>query len=83
MTATTVSSLFSKVFSRMSLGDLEAFITEQEKLASRSEPEREDSLVVRKYGSYLVDRLSGKHSREPGKNSARSYTEILQYIVSA
>lgn len=61
----------------MSLGDLEAFITEQEKLTTR-EPEREDSPVVRKFGGCLVDSLSGKHSREPGQNSARGiHCEIL------
>lgn len=66
----------------MSLGDLEAFITEQEKLSTRAEPEREDSPVVRKYGGCLVDSLSGKHSREPGKNSARGNT-VRYYILPA
>lgn len=67
VTAMTSSSLLFKVFNRMSLGDLEAFVTEQEKLASRSEPGREDGLGVRKY----------KHSPEPGKNTARSHTSII------
>lgn len=55
----------------MSLGDLQAFITEQEKLSVRAEPEREDSPVVREFRGTLVDSLSGNHSQEVGKNMAR------------
>lgn len=59
-----------KVFSGMSLGDLEAFITEQEKLTIRNEPEREDSPVVREYGGYRVDSLSEMHSQESASETA-------------
>lgn len=54
----------------MSLGDLETFISEQEKLAARAEPERDSSSAVGKYGSCLVDSGSRKDSQEPGKTSA-------------
>ncbi len=57
-----------KVFSGMSLGDLETFITEQEKGTIISEPERVDSPVVREYGGNLLDSLSEMHSQESGKN---------------
>ncbi|XP_038548677.1 sorting nexin-19 isoform X2 [Micropterus salmoides] len=60
----------STVFNGMSLGDLQAFITEQEQLAFRSEPERKDSPVVRQFGDYLDDRSRGKHSKEPASEMA-------------
>lgn len=64
----------------MSLGDLETFISEQEKLATSAEPEREGSSVVGKYGSCLVDSGSRKDSQEPGKTSAWGY--IIRYFLS-
>lgn len=67
----TFSSLLSKVFNGMSLGDLQAFIGEQEKLAIKAEPE--DSPEVKEFEGYLDDSLRGKHSQEPGKNGARGY----------
>ncbi|XP_044059656.1 sorting nexin-19 [Siniperca chuatsi] len=60
----------STVFNGMSLGDLQAFITEQEKRAIRAEPEREDSPVVREFGCYLDDSLRGEHSQEPASETA-------------
>lgn len=55
----------------MSLGDLQAFVSEQEKLSIRVESEREDSPAIREFGGYRGDMLRGKHSQEPGKNWAR------------
>lgn len=52
----------------MSLGDLEAFISEQEKRAATAMPDRKDSPLERERGSGPVDSFSGKHSGEPGKN---------------
>lgn len=54
----------------MSLGDLQAFITDQEKLAIRW-TEREDSPVMREFDGNLGDGLRRKHGQEPGKNGAR------------
>nr|XP_046244333.1 sorting nexin-19 isoform X2 [Scatophagus argus] len=58
------------VFNGMSVGDLEAFLSEQEEVITRAEPEREDSAIVRKKGSCLVDTLSGQHSQEPASETA-------------
>lgn len=63
-----------KVFNGMSLGDLQAFITEQEKLSIRGEPESDDSPVVREFRGHIIDSLSGKQSQEAGKNMARWHT---------
>ncbi|XP_040902233.1 sorting nexin-19 isoform X2 [Toxotes jaculatrix] len=52
------------VFNRMSLEDLQAFITEQEKLATRAEPQGEDSPVVGDFRGGLDDSLRGKQSQE-------------------
>lgn len=65
----------------MSLGDLQAFITEQEKLAIRAEPEREDSPEAKEFGGYLDDSLRGKHGQETGKNGERGYTVRLVYVL--
>ncbi|XP_062275751.1 sorting nexin-19 [Scomber scombrus] len=54
----------STVFNGMSMGDLKTFITEQEKLAFRLEPERGDSPVVGIFGGELDDSLRGKQSQE-------------------
>ncbi|XP_070826488.1 sorting nexin-19 [Chaetodon trifascialis] len=54
------------VFNGMSLGDLQAFIMEQEKLSVRAEPEREESPVVREFRDRLVD----KHSQEAAPETA-------------
>ncbi|XP_059186835.1 sorting nexin-19 [Centropristis striata] len=60
----------STVFNGMSLGDLQAFITDQEKLATRVELEREDSPVIREFKGYLDDNLRGKHSQEHASETA-------------
>ncbi|CAB1458510.1 unnamed protein product, partial [Pleuronectes platessa] len=60
----------STVFSGMSLGDLQAFITEQEKLCIRVESEREQSPVSREFRGYLDDSLRGKQSQEPASEMA-------------
>lgn len=52
----------------MSLGDLEAFISEQETQAATAMPDRKDSPLERECGSGPVDSLIGKHTGEPGKN---------------
>lgn len=65
----------------MSLGDLETFITEQEKGSITSEPEKVDSPVVREYGGNLLDSLSEMHNQESGKNDKQWY--ILYYIPPA
>ncbi|XP_076590851.1 sorting nexin-19 isoform X2 [Chaetodon auriga] len=52
------------VFNGMSLGDLQAFIMEQEKLSIRAEPEKEDSPVVREFGCRLVDKPSQEAAPE-------------------
>ncbi|XP_044210056.1 sorting nexin-19 isoform X2 [Thunnus albacares] len=54
----------STVFNGMSMGDLKTFITEQEKLAIRPEPERGDSPVVGEFGGNLDGSSSGKQSQE-------------------
>lgn len=53
------------------MGDLKTFITEQEKLAFRLEPERGDSPVVGIFRGELDDSLRGKQSQEHGKNSVK------------
>ncbi|XP_034723002.1 sorting nexin-19 isoform X1 [Etheostoma cragini] len=58
------------VFNGMSLGDLQAFITKQEKLAIGVESDREDSPVRREFGGNLDDSLRGKHSQEPASEMA-------------
>ncbi|XP_039986445.1 sorting nexin-19-like isoform X2 [Xiphias gladius] len=60
----------STVFNRMSLQDLQAFITEQEKQAVRSEQERDDSPVVREFSVCLDDSLRGNQSREHASETA-------------
>lgn len=67
----TFSSVFYKVFNGMSLRDLGVFIMEKEKLASRAEPQREDSPAVRRRRSYVVGSSSGENSQEPGKSISR------------
>lgn len=69
--------LLSKVFNRMSLGGLEDFLTEQENLASRTEPEREDTPAVRKH--YLHGSFCGEQSREPGTISSGQLTCSQKY----
>lgn len=69
--------LLDKVFTRMSLGNLESFISEQEKQAAIATLERNNSLAVRKCGSGLLDNLSVKHTRDLGKNSKWQWGFIL------
>lgn len=60
----------STVFNRMSLGDLQDFITEQEKLSIGAESEREDTPVVRELGGCLDDSPRGKQSGERASETA-------------
>ncbi|GAA6225133.1 sorting nexin-19 [Lates japonicus] len=60
----------STAFNGMSLGDLQAFITEQEKLAFRAEPEREDSPVARQFRGYLDYSLTRNQSQECASETA-------------
>lgn len=60
----------STVFNGMSLGDLQAFVTEQEKLSIRVESEREDSPAIRELGDCWDDSLRGKHRQEPASETA-------------
>ncbi|XP_071327718.1 sorting nexin-19 [Trachinotus anak] len=69
----------STVFNRMCLGDLQAFITEQEKLALRAEPEREDSPAVREFRDSLDDGLRGKQS--PDRASETALAEVALNIL--
>ncbi|XP_075938148.1 sorting nexin-19 isoform X2 [Anarhichas minor] len=54
----------STVFNGMSLGDLQAFISEQEKMSARVETERDDSPVTREFRDCLDDGLTGKNRQE-------------------
>ncbi|XP_050921318.1 sorting nexin-19 isoform X2 [Lates calcarifer] len=60
----------STAFNGMSLGDLQAFITEQEKLAFRAEPEREDSPVATQCRGYLDYSLRRNQSQECASETA-------------
>nr|XP_019958354.1 PREDICTED: sorting nexin-19 [Paralichthys olivaceus] len=60
----------STVFNRMSLEDLQAFITEQEKLSIRVESETKGSPVVREFRGYLDDSLRGRQSQERASETA-------------
>lgn len=64
--------MLSQVFNGLSMGDLKTFITEQEKLAIRPEPERGDSLEVGEFAGYLDD-SSTVRSQEHGKNGMKEY----------
>ncbi|XP_030600313.1 sorting nexin-19 isoform X1 [Archocentrus centrarchus] len=56
----------STVFSGMSLGELQAFITEQEKLTMRGEPERDICAGLREFGGHPHHSLRVKQSKEHG-----------------
>lgn len=60
----------STVFKGMSLGDLQAFITEQEKLSIKVVPERECSLVLGEIGGCLDEDLKGGQSQEHASETA-------------
>ncbi|XP_029135354.2 sorting nexin-19 [Labrus bergylta] len=60
----------SKVFSGMSLGDLQAFISEQEKLDTRDLLEREESPGIDEFGGRLDVCFRGKSSRESASETA-------------
>ncbi|XP_034723006.1 sorting nexin-19 isoform X2 [Etheostoma cragini] len=66
------------VFNGMSLGDLQAFITKQEKLAIGVESDREDSPVRREFGGNLDDSLRGKHSQEPVSHCDYNGTGLMK-----
>ncbi|XP_070685169.1 sorting nexin-19 [Pempheris klunzingeri] len=59
----------SAVFNGMSLGDLQAFITDQETLASRC-PEKENGAVEREFEGDVDDSMRVKHSKEPASETA-------------
>ncbi|XP_068561763.1 sorting nexin-19 isoform X2 [Cebidichthys violaceus] len=59
----------SAVFSGMSLGDLQAFVSEREKMCVRVEPESEDSPVTREGGVCRDDGSAGKNRREPASET--------------
>ncbi|XP_068173240.1 sorting nexin-19 [Antennarius striatus] len=58
------------VFRGMSLGDLETFITEHEKLSITTEAERENRPAVRTPGGCLDHSLTGKHGQESASEMA-------------
>lgn len=59
--------LLPQVFKGMSFGDLQTFITEQENLSIRAEPEKEGSPILREFKGYLDDNLMGKQILNHGK----------------
>ena len=60
----------------MSFGDLQAFITDQEKLSVRIESEREGSPVRREFGGDICDRMRRNLSQEPGKKGAFTVIDL-------
>lgn len=66
--------LVLKVFNGMSLGELEAFVAEQENLASAANPEQEESP---ERGEVLDVRLGEKHVQEHGRSHAHPSTDSL------
>ncbi|XP_047450339.1 sorting nexin-19 [Mugil cephalus] len=58
------------VFKGMSLGDLQAFITEQEKLSIEADPERKGSPVLRRSRGCLYDSLTKKQIKEHESETA-------------
>ncbi|XP_072249188.1 sorting nexin-19-like [Leuresthes tenuis] len=71
----------STVFNRMSLGDLQAFIADQENLTNRSEAEREGSAVLKQYGAFLDDGMSEKQSQEHGTAGEMALAEVALDIL--
>ncbi|KAK2847494.1 hypothetical protein Q5P01_010493 [Channa striata] len=71
----------STVFYGMSLEDLQAFITEQEKLATRAETESVDSPPMGEPGVCLDDSLSGKQSEELDAASEIGLAEVVLNIL--
>lgn len=70
--------LVLKVFSRMSLGELETFITEQEEVASRADPEQEESP---EQGEVLEVRLGEKGCPEPGTDGSRPLGSLGHFFL--
>ncbi|XP_068601398.1 sorting nexin-19 [Brachionichthys hirsutus] len=72
------------LFKGMSLGDLEALITEQEKLSIRTEAERENRPRMKILGGYLDHSLTGKRSQEPGEmgQGAASETALADVTLN-
>ncbi|XP_034403888.1 sorting nexin-19 isoform X2 [Cyclopterus lumpus] len=60
----------STVFNGMSLGDLKAFIAEQEQLSVRAESERVDSPGTGEFGGLPDDGSRRKNTREPASETA-------------
>ncbi|XP_041669807.1 sorting nexin-19 isoform X2 [Cheilinus undulatus] len=59
-----------KVLNRMSLGDLQCFIAEQEKLDIGDHTERENSPVIREFIGHYDASLRGKNSQETASETA-------------
>lgn len=73
-----VSLLVSQVFSRMSLGELETLISEQEQLASAADPERDERP---EHAEVLDVRLRETHNQEQGGNKEFLRVPALVYAV--
>ncbi|XP_029026282.1 sorting nexin-19 isoform X6 [Betta splendens] len=66
----------STMFNRMSLEELQGFITEQEKLVIKAETMREDSPVVSELSGCMDDTLSEKFISEHGKRRQGAASEM-------
>ncbi|XP_041851593.1 sorting nexin-19-like isoform X2 [Melanotaenia boesemani] len=71
----------STVFSGMSLRDLQAFISEQEKLSIRAEAEMEDSPGLLPYRSFVSDNMRRKQSQELGTTDEMMLAEVFLNIL--
>ncbi|XP_067363540.1 sorting nexin-19 isoform X2 [Channa argus] len=71
----------STMFNGMSLEDLQAFITEQEKLATRAETDFVDSPAIGESRGCLDDSLSGSQSQELDTASETGLDEVVLNIL--
>ncbi|XP_029026278.1 sorting nexin-19 isoform X2 [Betta splendens] len=71
----------STMFNRMSLEELQGFITEQEKLVIKAETMREDSPVVSELSGCMDDTLSEKFISEHGAASEMGLAEVALNIL--
>uniref|UniRef100_A0A7N8Y334 Sorting nexin 19b n=1 Tax=Mastacembelus armatus TaxID=205130 RepID=A0A7N8Y334_9TELE len=79
---TSFSSVLSKVFNGMSLGELQAFITEQEKMSIIPETENMDHPVVREFRGHQDDGVRGNQSQEHvGTASETALAEVALNIL--
>ncbi|KAM3615462.1 uncharacterized protein V6R79_002660 [Siganus canaliculatus] len=69
----------SKVMNGMSLENLETFITSQEKLSIRDEPEKDDCPVLRKQEDHLSDEFTATSCQGPASEMA--LTEVILNIL--